>query len=198
PAISIGNVGQLAVDLLVSLTRARRVAYLNVVGQRPYESTSHGLSFIQQRSPAITVSSGKNHIVIISSLDSEKRRIIDASSIDSLCNEDGSDPEYEKLGKHWNCLASLAKGLKVSCVPSVFRSIKTIKVFFNSFGNAEMGQMGGFSMFYNVFLISKRNRAYVFYSIGFTEIFCILIFKGNAPTMEVIFIFFCLQIFPTG
>ncbi|KAK3149227.1 hypothetical protein QOZ80_3AG0214590 [Eleusine coracana subsp. coracana] len=161
PALSIGNVGQLAVDLLISSAKAKRVAYLDEPSVLPcagndafgpdavgdlalaleaYESTSHNLAFIQQRSPAITgmmvsfaknvanfISSiGKDHVVILSSLDSGKRRVIDASSrmqvyYLSSCNEDGSDPEYEKLGwkkleeydpsqQRWNCLASLVEG----------------------------------------------------------------------------------------
>ncbi|PWZ21648.1 putative transcription factor KAN2 [Zea mays] len=80
--------------------------------------------FICKNAADFVSSIGKNHIVIISSLDSGKRRIIDASSdmqmyYLSSCNEDGSDPEYEgwkKLEdynpsqKHWNCLASLVEG----------------------------------------------------------------------------------------
>lgn len=160
PALSIGNVGQLAVDLLIPSSKARRVAYLdepsvlpcvgndafgpNAVGDlalplEEYESPSNGLAFIQQRSPIITgmmisfaknvanfVSSiGKDHVVILSSLDSGKRRLIDASSdmlyYLSSCNEDGSDPEYEKLGwkkleeydpsqRLWKSLANLIEG----------------------------------------------------------------------------------------
>uniref|UniRef100_A0A0D3FPH8 Proteasome assembly chaperone 2 n=1 Tax=Oryza barthii TaxID=65489 RepID=A0A0D3FPH8_9ORYZ len=161
PALSIGNVGQLAVDLLVSSSRARRVAYLDEPSVLPcagndafgpdavgdlalaleaYESPSHRLAFIQQRSPIITgmvVSFAKNvanfissiekdHVVILSSLDSGKRRIIDASSdmqvyYLSSYNEDGSDPKCENLGwkkleeydpsqQRWKCLASLVEG----------------------------------------------------------------------------------------
>ncbi|WVZ60686.1 hypothetical protein U9M48_010673 [Paspalum notatum var. saurae] len=165
PALSIGNVGQLAVDLLISSARARRVAYLDEPSVLPcagndafgpdavgdlalaleaYESGPHRLAFIQQRSPVITgmmvsfakniadfISSiGKNHIVILSSLDSGKRRVIDASShmqvyYLSSCNEDGFDPEYEKLGwkkleeydpshKRWSFLGSLVEGGSLS------------------------------------------------------------------------------------
>ncbi|TVU44837.1 hypothetical protein EJB05_04298, partial [Eragrostis curvula] len=165
PALSIGNVGQLAVDLLISSARTRRVAYLDEPSVLPcagndafgpdavgdltlaleaYESASHGLAFVQQRSPVITGmmvsfaknvanfarNIGKDHIIILSSLDSGKRRIIDASSgmqvyYLSSCNEDGSDPEYEKFGwkkldgydpcqRQWNCLASLVEGGKLS------------------------------------------------------------------------------------
>ncbi|KAL6637930.1 hypothetical protein ACP70R_025502 [Stipagrostis hirtigluma subsp. patula] len=161
PALSIGNVGQLAVDLLISSARAKRVAYLDEPSVLPcagndafgpdavgdlalaleaYESTYHRLAFIQQRSPVITgmavsfaknvadfISSiGKEHIIILSSLDSGRRRVIDASSnmqvyYLSSCKEDGSDPEYEKLGwkkleeydptqPQWKCLDSLLAG----------------------------------------------------------------------------------------
>ncbi|KAL6894156.1 hypothetical protein ACP4OV_008254 [Aristida adscensionis] len=161
PALSIGNVGQLAVDLLISSARARRVAYLDEPSVLPcagndafgpdaigdlalaleaYESVSHSLAFVQQRSPVITgmmvsfaknvadfVSSvGKEHIIILSSLDSGKRRLIDASSnmqvyYLSSCKDDGSDPECEKLGwkkleeydpsqSRWKCLESLVAG----------------------------------------------------------------------------------------
>lgn len=109
-----------------------------------YESKSHGLAFIQQRSPVITgmmvsfaknvanfISGiGKDHIIILSSLDSGKRRLIDASSrmqvyYLSSCNEDGSDPEYDQLGwkkleehdpsqERWKCLASLVEGGNLS------------------------------------------------------------------------------------
>lgn len=68
---------------------------------------------------------GKEHVVILSSLDSGKRRVIDASSdmlyYLSSCNEDGSDPEHEKLGwkkleeydpsqRRWKYLSSLIEG----------------------------------------------------------------------------------------
>lgn len=74
PALSIGNVGQLAVDLLISSTRAERIGYLDdpnvlpCVGNdayRPtpqgdlalpleaYDSPSSALSFFQQRSPVV-------------------------------------------------------------------------------------------------------------------------------------------------
>ncbi|XP_038889004.1 proteasome assembly chaperone 2 [Benincasa hispida] len=74
PALSIGNVGQLAVDLLVSSMRAARIAYLDdpfvlpCIGNNAYEpspigelalplevyeSTSNALTFVQQRSPVI-------------------------------------------------------------------------------------------------------------------------------------------------
>lgn len=74
PALSIGNVGQLAVDLLVSSMRAARIGYLDdpfilpCIGNNAYEplpigelalplevyeSTSNALTLVQQRSPVI-------------------------------------------------------------------------------------------------------------------------------------------------
>ncbi|KAJ4962566.1 hypothetical protein NE237_022505 [Protea cynaroides] len=74
PALSIGNVGQLAVDLLVSSTRADKIGYLDdplvlpCVGNDAYEpvprgllalpleaydSPSNALTLIQQRSPVV-------------------------------------------------------------------------------------------------------------------------------------------------
>ncbi|KAK6916505.1 Proteasome assembly chaperone 2 [Dillenia turbinata] len=74
PALSIGNVGQLAVDLLVASTRAERIGYLDdpyvvpcvgndAYGPLPvgelalpleaYESSSNGLALVQQRSPIL-------------------------------------------------------------------------------------------------------------------------------------------------
>ncbi|KAK3195601.1 hypothetical protein Dsin_026911 [Dipteronia sinensis] len=74
PALSIGNVGQLAVDLLVSSTRAETVGYLDdpfvlpCVGNdaycpiprgylalplQAYESSSSGMTLVQQRSPVV-------------------------------------------------------------------------------------------------------------------------------------------------
>ncbi|KAG6572009.1 Proteasome assembly chaperone 2, partial [Cucurbita argyrosperma subsp. sororia] len=74
PALSIGNVGQLAVDLLVSTMRATRIGYLDdpfvlpCIGNNAYEpfphgelalplevyeSTSNALTLVQQRSPVI-------------------------------------------------------------------------------------------------------------------------------------------------
>ncbi|XP_047341775.1 proteasome assembly chaperone 2 [Impatiens glandulifera] len=72
PALSIGNVGQLAVDLLISSTRAARIGYLDdpnvlpCVGNDPYSpdspglltlpleaytTSSNALTLVQQRSP---------------------------------------------------------------------------------------------------------------------------------------------------
>lgn len=72
PALSIGNVGQLAVDLLVCTTKAKRIGFLDdpfvlpcvgndAFGPLPsgeltlplevYESSLHKLTFVQQRSP---------------------------------------------------------------------------------------------------------------------------------------------------
>ncbi|XP_076949112.1 uncharacterized protein LOC143621636 [Bidens hawaiensis] len=74
PALSIGNVGQLAVDLLIASTKAERVGYLDDPNVLPcvgndayaptsqgdlalpleaYESPSSALAFIQQRSPVV-------------------------------------------------------------------------------------------------------------------------------------------------
>ncbi|KAL5562542.1 hypothetical protein UlMin_032289 [Ulmus minor] len=74
PALSIGNVGQLAVDLLVSSMRAERVGYLDTPFVLPcvgndaygpvpqgdlalpleaYDSPSNGLTLLQQRSPVV-------------------------------------------------------------------------------------------------------------------------------------------------
>uniref|UniRef100_A0A5B7BBR8 Proteasome assembly chaperone 2 n=1 Tax=Davidia involucrata TaxID=16924 RepID=A0A5B7BBR8_DAVIN len=74
PALSIGNVGQLAVDLLISSTRAERIGYLDdpnvlpCVGNDAYlplpqgnlalplevfDSSSNALTLVQQRSPIV-------------------------------------------------------------------------------------------------------------------------------------------------
>ncbi|KAJ7945996.1 Proteasome assembly chaperone 2 [Quillaja saponaria] len=74
PALSIGNVGQLAVDLLVSSTGAERVGYLDDPNVLPcvgndaygpvpqgelalpleaYDSSSNALTLLQQRSPVV-------------------------------------------------------------------------------------------------------------------------------------------------
>ncbi|XP_074338037.1 uncharacterized protein LOC141675226 [Apium graveolens] len=74
PALSIGNVGQLGVDLLISCTTAERIGYLDDPNVLPcvgndaffpssipqlalsleaYESPTNSLSFIQQRSPVV-------------------------------------------------------------------------------------------------------------------------------------------------
>ncbi|KAI7726549.1 hypothetical protein M8C21_032100 [Ambrosia artemisiifolia] len=74
PALSIGNVGQLAVDLLIASSKADRVGYLDDPNVLPcvgndayapapqgdlalpleaYESPSSALTFIQQRSPVV-------------------------------------------------------------------------------------------------------------------------------------------------
>lgn len=76
PALSIGNVGQLAVDLLVSSTRAERIGYLDdpyilpcvgndAYGPTPcgelalpleaYDSRNNGVALVQQRSPVVKV-----------------------------------------------------------------------------------------------------------------------------------------------
>ncbi|WOG84666.1 hypothetical protein DCAR_0103850 [Daucus carota subsp. sativus] len=74
PALSIGNVGQLGVDLLISSTRAQRIGYLDDPNVLPcvgndaytpslkpqlalsleaYDSSSNSLTFVQQRSPVV-------------------------------------------------------------------------------------------------------------------------------------------------
>ncbi|EXB63642.1 hypothetical protein L484_026984 [Morus notabilis] len=74
PALSIGNVGQLALDLLVSTMRAERIGYLDTPFVLPcvgndayvptpqghlalpleaYESPSNALTLLQQRSPIV-------------------------------------------------------------------------------------------------------------------------------------------------
>lgn len=161
PALSIGNVGQLAVDLLVSSLGAKRVGYLDDPSLLPcvgndaygpvtdgdlslplevYESPSHALGLIQQRSPVLKgmmvayarnlanfiCSIGKKHVIILSSLDAGRRKKIDASShlqvyYVSSINSDGTDSDCEKLGlkkfeeydpiqRRWKYLARLAKG----------------------------------------------------------------------------------------
>ncbi|KAB1207207.1 Proteasome assembly chaperone 2 [Morella rubra] len=76
PALSIGNVGQLAVDLMVSSTKAERIGYLDnpyvlpcigndAYGPIPqgelalpleaYDSSSNALTLLQQRSPVVKV-----------------------------------------------------------------------------------------------------------------------------------------------
>ncbi|XP_059647735.1 uncharacterized protein LOC132294031 [Cornus florida] len=74
PALSIGNVGQLAVDLLISSTRAERIGFLDdpnvlpcvgndaycptplghlVLPLEAYDSPSNALTLVQQRSPVV-------------------------------------------------------------------------------------------------------------------------------------------------
>lgn len=161
PALSIGNVGQLSIDLLISSTRAKKVAFLDEPSVLPcvgndaygplptgdlalpleaYESTQFSLTLIQQRSPVLKgmlidfsknfakfISSiGKKHIVILSSLDSGRRKVIDESSTMqvhyiSSANDDGSDVKCEELGykrlneyipsqNKWKYLSQLAEG----------------------------------------------------------------------------------------
>ncbi|KAG0473866.1 hypothetical protein HPP92_015723 [Vanilla planifolia] len=161
PGLSIGNVSQLAVDLLISSLRAKRVAYLDEPSVLPcvgndaygplpegilslpleaYESPSHAVALIQQRSPIIKgmmveyaknlahfISTiGKKHIVILSSLDSGKRKQIDAASFMQIyyissVSDDGTDMDCERLGwkrleeyrpseRRWKYLNHLADG----------------------------------------------------------------------------------------
>ncbi|KAJ1701673.1 hypothetical protein LUZ63_001452 [Rhynchospora breviuscula] len=162
PALSIGNVGQLAIDLLISSLRATKVGYLDEPSVLPcvgndafapvpqgdlslsleaYESAMHGLALIQQRSPIIKGmmisfarnmaefihSIGKKDVLVLSSLDSGRRKQIDASSdlqiyYVSSVSDDGSNPDCENLGwkkldeydssqRRWKYLDSLAGGV---------------------------------------------------------------------------------------
>ncbi|ONK74618.1 uncharacterized protein A4U43_C03F8340 [Asparagus officinalis] len=160
PALSIGNVGQLAIDILVSSSGAKRVAFLDEPSVLPcvgndaygpvpegilalpleaYESPQHSLTLIQQRSPVLKgmmvefaknfarfISSiKKKHVLILSSLDSGRRKIFDPSSIQihylSSSTDDGTDKSCEELGfkkleeynpsqRRWKHLADLAVG----------------------------------------------------------------------------------------
>ncbi|KAF5751135.1 proteasome assembly chaperone 2 [Tripterygium wilfordii] len=161
PALSIGNVGQLAVDLLVSSSRAERVGFLDdpnilpcvgndAYGPIPcgelalpleaYESPSNALTLIQQRSPVVqgmmvefaknladfAAANGKEHVVVLSSLDFGRWRHIDMSSglqiyYLSSAKPDGTDDYCEQLGwkrlqeynpdqRSWQFLSSLAEG----------------------------------------------------------------------------------------
>ncbi|KAH7660915.1 Proteasome assembly chaperone 2 eukaryotic protein [Dioscorea alata] len=105
PALSIGNVGQLAIDLLISSTGARRVGYLDEPSVLPcagndaygpvpvgdlalpleaYASSSHAITLIQQRSPVVKgmmVEFAKNLTNFISI--SGKKHVIVLSSLSS-------------------------------------------------------------------------------------------------------------------
>eukprot|EP00268_Persea_americana_P005068 TRINITY_DN1169_c0_g2_i1.p1 TRINITY_DN1169_c0_g2~~TRINITY_DN1169_c0_g2_i1.p1 ORF type:complete len:281 (+),score=72.81 TRINITY_DN1169_c0_g2_i1:352-1194(+) len=161
PALSIGNVGQLAVDLLISTTGAERIGcfddpcVLPCVGNdayvplpegdlalplEAYDSPSHALTLIQQRSPTVkgkmlefaknladfAAAAGKKHVIVLSSLDSGKQQRIELSSdmqiyYLSTTSADGRDNECERLGwkrlqeyspaqRRWKYLDSLAEG----------------------------------------------------------------------------------------
>ncbi|KAL4279540.1 hypothetical protein GQ457_03G000370 [Hibiscus cannabinus] len=161
PALSIGNVGQLAVDLLVSSMKAERIGYLDdpfvlpcvgndAYGPIPdgdlalpleaYELSSSRLNLLQQRSPVVkgrtvefaenlanfAAASGKEHVVLLSSLDFGKWKKIDMSSglqihYLSSINPDGRDDHCEQLGwkrlqeynpaqRCWKYLSTLAEG----------------------------------------------------------------------------------------
>ncbi|KAK1315889.1 hypothetical protein QJS10_CPA05g01557 [Acorus calamus] len=161
PALSIGNVGQLSIDLMIASVKAERIGYLDdpsvlpcvgndaygpvAVGElalplEVYESVDHGLSLIQQRSPVIkgmmveyaknladfAASSGKKHLIVLSGLDSGRRKRIDESSDTqvyylSSSNVDGTEGRCEKLRwkmlqgydpnqRRWKYLESLAEG----------------------------------------------------------------------------------------
>ncbi|KAH7575146.1 hypothetical protein ACOSP7_005442 [Xanthoceras sorbifolium] len=171
PALSIGNVGQLAVDLLVSSTRAETVGYLDdpfvlpCVGNdayRPiprgdlalplqaYESSSSGLTLVQQRSPVVkgmmveyaknlaefAATNGKKHVIVLSSLDFGRWQNIDISSglqiyYLSSTNADGTDDYCEQFGwkrlqeynpeqRGWKYLTTLAEGNAVQDSHSLF------------------------------------------------------------------------------
>ncbi|OVA18603.1 Proteasome assembly chaperone 2 [Macleaya cordata] len=160
PALSIGNVGQLAIDLLVSSLRAERIGYLDDPSVLPcvgndaygsslqgtlalpleaYDSTSDALTLVQQRSPIVkgmmiefaknlanfAATSGKKHVVVLSSLDSGRRQKIDMSSNTQIyylssTSTDGTDGDCEKLGwkrlqeynpeqRRWKYLCDLAE-----------------------------------------------------------------------------------------
>ncbi|XP_042459925.1 proteasome assembly chaperone 2-like [Zingiber officinale] len=105
PGLSIGNVGQLAIDLLISSTAAKRVGFLDAplllpcvgndaYGPEPsgllslplelYESTQHALTLIQQRSPVVKgmmVEFSKEMADFVSSIG--KKHIVILSSLDS-------------------------------------------------------------------------------------------------------------------
>ncbi|ERN17668.1 proteasome assembly chaperone 2 [Amborella trichopoda] len=170
PALSIGNIGQLAVDLLIASLNAKRVGFLDepsvlpcvgndAYGPMPegdlaiplevYDAPSHGLSLIQQRSPVVkgmmiefaknlascASDMGKTHIIILSGLDSGRRRRCDLSSnmqihYISSASVDGTDevckhlgwkrlPEYSPTQKRWQYLVSLSEG---NIVPDDFLS----------------------------------------------------------------------------
>lgn len=161
PALSIGNVGQLAVDLLVSTLRAERIGFLDDPNVLPcvgndaygpvpsgelalpleaYDSPSNAATLVQQRSPVVkgmmiefaknladfAVSSGKKHIVVLSSLDFGRWQRIDTSSglqtyYLSSSSSDGSDDQCEQFGwkrlpefnpdqRCWKYLSTLAEG----------------------------------------------------------------------------------------
>ncbi|KAG0475504.1 hypothetical protein HPP92_015190 [Vanilla planifolia] len=141
PGLSIGNFSQLAVDLLISSLRAKRVAYLDEPSVLPcvgndaygplpegilslpleaYESPSHAVALIQQRSPIIKLQ------LFDFSLDSGKRKQIDAASFMQIyyissVSDDGTDMDCERLGwkrleeyrpseRRWKYLNHLADG----------------------------------------------------------------------------------------
>ncbi|KAI5661020.1 hypothetical protein M9H77_20343 [Catharanthus roseus] len=161
PALSIGNVGQLATDLLISSLRAERIGYfddpnvLPCVGNNAYspsppgdlalpleayESSSNGLTLIQQRSPVVkgmmvdfaknlsnfAFENGKKHAIILSSLDFKQWQNIDLSSglqiyYLSSSSFNGTDEDCETLGwkrlqeynsaqRTWKYLSSMVEG----------------------------------------------------------------------------------------
>ncbi|XP_052308061.1 uncharacterized protein LOC112327304 isoform X2 [Populus trichocarpa] len=118
PALSIGNVGQLAVDLLVSSTRAERIGYLDdpyilpcvgndAYGPTPcgelalpleaYDSRNNGVALVQQRSPVVK-------IFYLSSTNTD--------GTDDCCERLGWKKwqEYNPDQRSWKYLSSLAEG----------------------------------------------------------------------------------------
>ncbi|KAL6209686.1 hypothetical protein ACLB2K_020626 [Fragaria x ananassa] len=138
PALSIGNVGQFAVDLLVASMKADRVGFLDspyvlpcigngAYGPVPqgqlalpleaYELASNGMALIQQRSPVV-----KGRMIEFA----KKWQRIDISSGSQMhylssTNSDGTDDYCERLGwkrlqdynpnqRSWMYLSTLAEG----------------------------------------------------------------------------------------
>ncbi|PIA55554.1 hypothetical protein AQUCO_00700094v1 [Aquilegia coerulea] len=131
PALSIGNVGQLAIDLLVSSSRAERIGYLDDSSVLPcvgndayapvpqgvlalpleaYESLSNALTLVQQRSPIVKgmmIEFAKNLADFAAT--NGKKHVVVLSSLDSgrrqkidMSSPDGTDDHCEKLG--WKVL----------------------------------------------------------------------------------------------
>ncbi|CAB4290316.1 unnamed protein product [Prunus armeniaca] len=104
PALSIGNVGQLAVDLLVASTRAERIGYLDTPYVLPcvgndaygpvpngelalpleaYDSSANAMTLIQQRSPVVKgrmIEFAKNLADYVAA--SGKKHVVVLSSLD--------------------------------------------------------------------------------------------------------------------
>lgn len=150
PALSIGNVGQLTVDLLIASLKSEKIGYLDDPNVLPcvgndaytpsppgklalpleaYESSSSGLTLVQQRSPIIkgmmmsyaknmasfVAGNGKKDVIILSSLDFGRWKNIDMSSglqiyYLSSSNLDGTDADCESLG--WKRLQGYDSALR--------------------------------------------------------------------------------------